>query len=344
MKRNLVIVCFCIMTLAVISCVKNSPSISFTPSSKDFTAQNASDLAPVSALAIQLDRLAKETVFPITPYINTTPSAIDIENRNESHEWFDRNIVIMEANLDTEGVFSQRMLVEVVDRMGRIDLRDDRIAYQVRAANPEEAATIAGEIVKYINRRNINRLSKSEKAAFTDFLKALQQECGLTPDGIFGRKTAGCMSRDSSVIDIHQLTSKIVYPETPRHAAYIVPKAVIDKDPQAYYKGFDSLETVKQHAVDPKTFGDMAAQGNRFVAFVYFFDRVDPHRPFCLRIGSYQKKSSGTAGQQWHAAPGKWPVVVETFTIDKASNGSLYLNVFIKDGPSNRCISSHRLQ
>ena len=344
MKTRFVFIFWCIVIFVCIGCMKTVPSDLFTPPPGHFAAQKASELAPLSALAIELDRLAKLGGVPVAPFINVSPSAIEIENWDKDSEWFDQNVIIMEADLDPDAVFSQRMLVESTDRMGRIDLRDDRIVYQLRTSGPEEAATIANMFGKYLVQRNIKRLSPSEKDNFKKFLKEYQRECGLTPDGIFGPKTAACLGRETSVVDIHGLTSKIVYPATPRHAAYVVPLAVVDKAPQAFYKGFDSLETVKQHAVEPKTFGDMAAQGTRFVAFVYFFDRVDPHRPLCLRIGDYQKKSSGTAGQQWHAAPGKWPVVVETFTIDKASKGSLYLNIFIKDGRSNRCISSHRLQ
>jgi hypothetical protein len=344
MKNSLIIACIGILMIAIAGCVKNGPSISFVPSSGAYVSQNASDIGPISSLAIQLDRLAKQGVLPVTPYVNTNPSAIDIEIWDKNHVWFDQNVVIMEANLDPEGVFIQRMLMEATDRMGRIDLRDDRIAYQIRYARPEEAATISKDMRQYFTRQNIKSLSPDERETLKKFIGEFQKDCGLTADGIFGKKTARCMGKESSVIDIHGLTSKIVYPATPRHAAYVVPKAVVDKAPQTYYKGFDSLETVKQNAVDPKAFAGMATQGTRFVAFVYFFDRVDPHKPLCLRIGCYQKKSSGTPGQQWHAAPGKWPVVVETFTIDKAAKGSMYLNIFVKDGRTSRCISSHRLQ
>lgn len=344
MKNKLTIASIGIVTIALIGCLKNGPSISFIPSSDTYISQNASDLEPISSLAIQLDRLAKQGALPVAPYINTLPSAIKIEHWEEGHEWSDQNIVIMEAALDPEGLFSQRMLVEATDRKGRIDLRDDRIAYQIRSANPQEAAIVAGMFGTYFNRKNINRLSPSGRDNFKRFLKEYQREFDLTPDGIFGPKTAGCMGRESSVIDVHSLTSAIVYPSTPRHAAYVVPETVVNKRPGQFYNGFESLETVKQNAVNPKGLASLAAEGTAFVAFVYFFDRVDPHKPLCLRIGAYQKKASGTAGQQWHAAPGKWPVVVETFTIDTASKGSLYLNVFMKDDQTRRCISSHRLQ
>jgi hypothetical protein len=333
-----------IVLLAVVGCMKNGPSISFTPSSGTFTSMNASELAPVSSLAIQLDRMAKQGALPIAPYVNATSSAITIEHWDRNHTWFDQNVVIMEAAFDPEGAYSQRMLMEATDRMGRIDLRDDRIAYAIRSPRPDEAAAIAQMFRSYLRPQNINRLSPSEKDAFKNFLKEFQRNCDLTPDGLFGPKTAGCMGRESGVVDLHELTSEIVYPATPRHAAYVVPKAVVDQTPQQYYQGFDSLETVKQNAVDRKTFAGMATEGTAFVAFVYFFDRVDPHNPLCLRISPFQKKASGTAGQQWHAAPGKWPVVVETFTVDKAAKGSLYLNVFMKDGRTRRCIASHRLQ
>jgi len=344
MKIRFVFVCCCMLTLACIGCMKTAPFSSVASSSGQFTSQKASDLAPFSSLAIQLDRLARQGGVPVTPFINATPSAIEIDNWDKDPEWSNQNVIVMEANRNPDGVFTQRMLLEATDRMGRIDLRDDRIVYQIRSANPEEAATIAGIFRRYLNQKNINRLSPSGKGNFKKFLKEYQRECGLTADGIFGPKTAGCMGRESTVIDVHSLTSKIVYPSTPRHAAYVVPTTIVDKNPTQFYNGFESLETVKQHAVDPRTFASLAVEGTNFVALVYFFDRVDPHKPLCLRIGAHQKKSSGTAGQQWHAAPGKWPVVVETFTIDKASKGSLYLNVFMKDGRTRRCISSHRLQ
>jgi len=333
-----------IVWLAVIGCVKTGPSISFTPSYQAFASLNASELAPVPSLAIQLDRMAKQGALPLPPYIDAKPSAITLDHWDRNHAWLDQNVVIMDIAFDAEGVCRQRMLVEATDRMGRIDLRDDRIAYAIRSPRPDEAAAIANMFRTYLRPQNINRLSASEKDAFSNFLKEFQRNCGLTPDGLFGPKTAGCMGQESAVVDLYELTSKIVYPATPRHAAYVVPKAAVDLAPQQYYQGFDSLETVKQNAVDPKSFAAMANEGTAFVAFVYFFDRVDPHKPLCLRIGPYQKKTSGAAGQQWHAAPGKWPVVVETFAIDKATRGSLYLNVSMKDGRTRRCIGSHRLQ
>jgi hypothetical protein len=348
MKMNLKMACLLSVLLFVNSCTKMDSILALAHQpATTYTPLNAADLAPVSELAIQLTRLAKEDVLPVAPYINVRSPGVEIENQAGSDAFSDRNVIIMDAGLGPEGTFTQRMLVEATDRVGRIDLRDDRITFLVRDPNAEEAAIIAGNILKNLSATHLNQLSASERAAFNDGLKAFQQSCGLNPDGIVGQNTAGCMGRQSSVIDIQALTSRSVYPSTPRHAVYIVPMSVIERNPGRFYNGFDSLASVKQGAVNTEDSAGPAPQESVFVAFVYFFDRVDPQNPISLRLCNSLNNAMGPEGQLWHAAPGKWPVVVETFKLDKISIGSgqtLYLRVFIKDGMTKRCISSNRIQ
>ncbi|MBC2712509.1 MAG: peptidoglycan-binding protein [Desulfosarcina sp.] len=353
MKNTLKVLCLCMGLLLVSSCVKMDSLVSPVAGPEKhqpattFMTKHPSDLEAVSKLAIELTQMVKKGVLPVAPYMNLNPSGVDLENIAGYRNFFIQNIMILDAGLDSEGLFSQRMVFEALDRMGRIDIRDDRIAFKVRDPNPEEASKIANDIHKGLSKAKLKQLSKAEKAAFKEGIKAYQQDNGLKPDGIFGENTAEYMGKQATVIDVQEITSRIVYPSTPRHAAYIIPLAVVEQNPDQFYNGFDSLEMVKQNSIGPESFAGLAKKGACFVAFVYFFDRVDPQRPLSIRLSKYKQKAKGSVGQKWHAAPGKWPVVVETFTLDKvpgASLKNLFLNVFIEDGKSSRCISSHQIQ
>ena len=170
---------------------------------------------------------------------------------------------------------------------------------------------------------------------------------GLKPDGIFGRNTAKSLSTKIPIIDVQEISSEVVYPAKPRNAVYVVPSATVRKSTDKFYKGFESLETVRQHALSPEEFCKLTKKGAEFVIFVYFFDRIDPIKPVMIRISEFERKATGTTGQKWYAAPGKWPVVVETFCFEKvptSSSSHLYVNVFIQKKYLSRCIGTHKIK
>ncbi len=337
MKNIWKILYVCIGLALFSSCAKTPQFVTLEPS----------DLAPVSKLAIELTQMVKKGVPVVEPFIHLNPSGVNLEKIEGYDQFFMRNIVIVDADYGSDGVFSQQALVESVDSAGRIDLRDDKIVFKVRAPNPEEAAKIGGNLYTFSSDTLSKQLSETGKAAFAKAIREYQQDNGLEADGIYGKNTAAFMGKQAHIADIMEVTSDIVYPSMPRHATYIVPFATVEKNPDQFYNGFDSLETVKQNSIGPEDFSGLAIKGAQFTVFVYFFDRVDPYTPLSVRLSRSQLKATGSAGQRWFADPVKWPVLVETFTLNKdpkALSGNLFVSVCLEDSESNRCISSRQIQ
>ena len=325
----------CLILLS--SCAKTVP----------YKSLESKDLKAVSQLAIELTELAKKDVPLVEPYMNVDFSNVDLADVPGYDNFFIQNIVIMDADFSADGVFSQRTLVESADRLGRIDLRDDRIAFKTREPDPGEVQQISSSFRKYFSKSKIRRLSKTERAAFQDAIRIYQQDNGLESDGMFGKATAMSLAEEAPVVDIKGVSSAIVYPEVPRHATYIVPLSVVNRNQGRFNKGFDSLEDVKQHAIGVDEFANLAQAGAKFAVFVYFFDRVDPYYPLSIRLSTSKLKATGSAGQRWYADPLQWPVLVETFTLNKDPRtvlSSLYLSVCIENDKGNKCISSRKLQ
>jgi len=312
-----------------------------------YKAMDPKEMKAVSQLAIELTELAKKDVPLIEPYMNVEFSNVDLADVSGYDNFFIQNIVIMEADLSADRFFSQRTLVESADKFGRIDLRDDRIALKVREPDSSEAQQISSSFKKYFSKSKLRRLSKTDRSAFQDAIRTYQQDNDLGSDGIFGKATAMSLAEEAPIVDIKGISSTIVYPEAPRHAIYIVPSRVVRQNQKHFDRGFDSIEMVKQNAIGPEGFASLAEAGAKFTVFVYFFDRVDPYYPLSVRLSTSKLKATGSAGQRWYADPLEWPVLVETFTLNKDPRtvlSSLYLSVCIENDQGNKCISSRKLQ
>lgn len=335
MKNGWIYICMGLLLLS--SCAKTPQLIT----------KEAYELAPVSKLGVELTQMAKKGIPFTEPFLNLNHSGVNLETIEGYGQFFMKDIVILSADLSSEQVFSQESLVESIDRLGRIDLRDDMIALKLRGPSPEEAATISTRFQKISSDTLNKHLSEAGKAAFAEAIRKYQQDKGLKVDGVYGKNTADFMGKETFIVDIMEITSGIVYPSEPRHATYIVPSNIVEKNPDQFYNGFDSLEAVKQNSIGLKKFPSMAKKGTQFTVFVYFFDRVDPYTPLSVRLSTSKLKATGSAGQKWYADPVKWPVLVETFTLKKDPkmlSGNLFVSVCIQDTESNRCISSRQIQ
>jgi hypothetical protein len=331
------ILCLYMGLLLFSSCAKTPQFITSTPS----------ELVPVSKLAIELTQMVKKGIPVMDSLINIYPSGVNLENIEGYDQFTMHNIVILDAGYSSDGIYSQQALVESANRTGRIDLRDDRIAFKLRDPTPEEAARIEDDLYIFASKTLFKQLSKKEEAAFVKAIRKYQQDNGLKVDGVYGKDTAHSMAKQAPIVDILEITSEIVYPLEPRHATYIVPFTTVEKNPDQFYNGFDSLEAVKDNSIGLKEFPSMAKKGTQFTVFVYFFDRVDPYSPLSVRLSTSKLKATGSAGQKWYADPVKWPVLVETFTLNKDPkmlSGNLFISVCIEHSESNRCISSRQIQ
>ena len=337
MKNIRKILYVCLGMLLISGCAKTPQVITTEPS----------ELLDVSKLAVELTQMVKKGVPVATPFVNLNSAKVDLENIVGYDRFFMQNIVIVDVDYSFDGIYSQRMLVESVDKMGHIDLRNDRIAFTLRSPNSEEAASIGDGFQAYFSKDKFSQLSKNEKEALEVAISTYQQSNGLKADGKYGKDTAHSLAKQSSVVEILEITSGIVYPAEPRHATYIVPFSIVNQNPEQFYRGFESIGTVRQNSIEFEDFASVAKEGVQLTVFVYFFDRVDPYTPLSVRLSTSKLKATGSAGQRWYADPVKWPVLVETFTLNddpKSLPGDLYLSVCIEDDESNRCISSRRVK
>jgi hypothetical protein len=313
-----------------------------------FQQQDPAHLEAISRLAIELVEMGKAGTLPLVPYVRLNSAGYNLQNTGDYDTFRQQNIVITDIALDADGIYTQRMVTEAVDHLGRRDIRDDRVVFTLRDANQEEASAIAETILLNTSKTfDTKGLSKQQRDVYQKVIAEYQKMNGLKPDGIFGMNTAKSLATKIPIIDIRKMSSAVVYPANPRNAVYVVPSATVRERADKFYKGFESLETVRQHALSPEEFGKSVQKGAEFVIFAYFFDRVDPVKPVTIRISEYKSKATGTTGPKWYAVPGKWPVVVETFCLAKVptfSSSQLYANVFIKNKYTSRCIGTHKIK
>jgi len=331
------------LSLVLTGCVQNMQR-SMSQPSMTYTQESLSELPAVSSLAIQLNHMIKNGMLPVSPYINIDDAGVSFEQNEEQGPWTETNVMVIEAGLSQEGWFQQRMLVESVDKLGRLDLRDDRITYGFRDPNADESSDIARDITTLITSARKTGHPKIDKADFKQRVEALQQRCGLEVDGNLGKQTAACIGNTFPLLDVKSMSSTMIFPKNPRVRVYVVPRAVVEQNPGDFYQGFESLGAVQSKALDQNSFREKAVKGACFVVFAYFFDRPMPGEPISLRVSPFQRKLFGKAGEDWYPEPGRWPVVVENFTIDQATDKELYLNIFSGSGWSKTCIASQRLQ
>jgi hypothetical protein len=144
---------------------------------------------------------------------------------------------------------------------------------------------------------------------------------------------------DPPQITISELNSFTIYPRNPAHLVYIVPAQVVQSNPERFAKGFDSLAAVVQNAV-PTDKLRIRGDGQRFVLFVYFFDKVNPQYPIQINYSGYRGDATQYITTKRYASPGMWPVIVEGLKINSIIRSSFF---FANVRVNKKCIASYSL-
>lgn len=305
----------------------------------EFQEIDPEEVNPASQLAIITFELVKRGMLGLIPNVRVNPQGKRLENKTDYNKFLQRNVMIVDSGKKPDGIFSQTMLSESVDKFGRIDLSRNRITYKLR--EPEEKEVAALEDFLVVGGRAAKGLDEQFQNDFKNAVIEYQKAEGLNPDGIVGMKTAESLAQETMMLEIQELTSHIFYPQVPRHAFFLLDLETAGKNPDRFYKGFESLEEVMNNDITREEFKKLAKPEKEFVLFVYFFDRVDPTLPVNISISSVRKRRSRPMSSTHYAVPEKWPVIVESFSIEGDLGLSrLYANLFI----GKKYISSHQLK
>ena len=304
----------------------------------EFQKIDPMELSPASVLAMAVFDLARQGILGTIPGVKVDPQGMHLENETGSGVFRRQNVLIIDAQETPDGTYSQTMVVESVDPLGRISLSRDYVAYRLREANVAEIADIKRSYLEKAQAQE--SLDEELRKEFREAVLAYQQAVGLEADGVLGPKTAESIVQDTSILDIQELSSHVLYPEEPRHVFYVLDCETVEKEPEVFYRGFESLAKVREHALTVDAFKGVAEPGKRFILFVYFFDRVDPNDPIHLGLSSVAKRKTEMTTPTYHAAPGRWPVLVETISVDQRLGSRLYVNLFI----DKNYVSSLRLK
>ena len=142
---------------------------------------------------------------------------------------------------------------------------------------------------------------------------------------------------DPPRITISELNSFTIYPQNPAHLVYIVPSQIVRSNPDKFAKGFDSLAAVVKNAIPSKKLR-LRGDGEQFVLFVYFFDKVNPQYPIQLNFSGHLGKITQHTTTRRYARPGMWPVIVEGLKINNIQRSSFF---FTNVRVNQRCIASY---
>jgi len=299
-------------------------------------------LPEVSQKAVDAFEMGKRGTLESSPYVCTRRQAIKLGNTTDYWKFMRCNTIIKEFTSDPDGIYVQNMLSESVDQFGRIDVSHERIVYALRKPTESEAAAI-GKSMLYAS-KSTQYMDSASRIRFKQSVKEFQRAHNLSADGVMGMTTAKTAAREASVLDIQEMTSSIVLPETPRTLLYAVPHEVVSQNPAAFNKGFESLDAVKTHALTPEAFQGIDRPGQKFTVFLYFLDRIDPEKDVRIGLASSEYRWSDVITPIAYP-PGEWPILIESFQIDETMGGSpLYVNVFQKAKFAYTCIGSHRLK
>lgn len=299
-------------------------------------------LPEVGKTAIAAIERGKRGMLEASPYITVNPQGKKFENTTDYQQFFRRNTIIMDFAILPDGAYVQDMLTESVDRFGRIDVSHERIVYSLREPTKSEAAAIAESMIR--TSRSVSYMDSASRMRFKKSVVDFQRSHGLSADGVMGMHTAKTMAREESVLDVQEMTNRIVLPETPRTLLYAVPYEIVSRNPAKFNKGFESLEAVKAHALTPDTFRKIDRTGQQFTIFLYFLDRIDPERDIRIALASSEYRWSEIVTPSAYP-PGEWPVLIESFLIEETMGASpLYVNIFQKAKFAYTCIGSHRVK
>jgi hypothetical protein len=264
------------------------------------------------------------------PTVVVNPQGKKFENKTDYDAFKQRRIVIVQSAEGSDETYSQTMVVESIDDFGRIDISRNHIVYRLREAGGAEVASIEESFLQ--GARAVKDLDEAQRADFERAIIEYQRAKGLNADGVLGPQTAESLAAGESILDVKELTSHVLYPRKPRHCFYILDFETVEKEPEKYYKGFESLEEVMSQALTTDDVKGLTQEDSKkkFVLFVYFFDRVNPNWAINVGLSTRAKRKTEFMSPTCYAEPGKWPVLVETMCIEKQSRYSkLYANLFI---------------
>ena len=277
-------------------------------------------------------------------YVKVEPNSyIDMGEQTDLSNFFSNSQVIINCSVNQDGIINLDLFTEFIDGRGRRDLSVNRLEYRAEAPDKKEAAAIEAWLMK--NRRSFAKSSKDHKEELVKF----QLEKGLKPDGIFGRRSANALSKEFSMIHIKRLESRTFYPEIPNHAVCIFPMETMIQNPAEFSDIFANLPKVAENSMSLESFNEQAKPGEKYVLVVLFFDRVDPTRAIQMGFSTTAKRRSEPLSSKQYAIPGKWPALIETFSIDKElTDSSVYLNIFMGDTSDSilkmiKCVGSYRI-
>jgi hypothetical protein len=294
------------------------------------------DLEPSITQAMFAVEMAKANNLAALPYIAVSTSAeIDVFNYPQGAAFLPRKQIITEYSSTPDGVVTLEFFSESDDQAGRRDITVNKVIYSTRKPDKKEQAAIRQWTLK-----TGKEFFKKSADARKD-LTQLQKEKGLVADGAFGKKSAAAISEEISMVEIQKIESSIFHPETPSHMMFILPYDVVSKNIDKFNKGFASLIETGKQGLTVEQFAARAKAGDKFVVFVYFFDRIDPKAGIKIGFSASDQPWSSVQSEAYYATPGTWLVVSETFSVDDTldANG-LAANVLIKSGFVYKTIGS----
>ena len=187
-------------------------------------------------------------------------------------------------------------------------------------------------------------MDPASRMRFKKSVADFQRSHNLSADGAMGMHTARTMAREESVLDVREMTNRIVLPDTPRTLLYAVPYEVVSRNPATFNKGFESLDAVRKHALTQETFQKIDRPGQKFTVFLYFLDRIDSEKDIRIALASSEYRWSEIITPSAYP-PAEWPILIESFQIDESmGTAPLFVNVFQKAKFAYTCIGSHRVK
>ena len=299
-------------------------------------------LKPASRLAITAFEMEKAGMLEAFPYVYISPKVKDLRNTTDYSSFKPINVVVLSLNENPDGSFSQDMICESADRLGRIDVSCNRIVFAVRNPDKKEAAKLAKEILKAAE--IVGTCDSEVRQEFKEAYREYQKENGLVVDGALGKNTARSMAETTPIIDVREMKSHIVYPEKPKSMIFVLAYDAVAAAPGKYNKGYKSLDAVKRSALSPREFKRLAVPGKKFVVFVYFLDRVSPDRAIRICVAPSEKRQTGELSPAKYAEPEAWPVITEILSVDEATETEkLFVNVFVKGTYTYTCVASSQI-
>ncbi|MBN2515439.1 MAG: peptidoglycan-binding protein [Deltaproteobacteria bacterium] len=348
MKKNLIFITFILICGFIIGACQSMPDITgnimgmkdkLLGPKRTYQSVDPESLPPVSKLAIAAFEMEKQGLLDSFPFAKIDAKNRKIHNKTDYTKFTERNIAIVDFQQNQDGSYVQTMMSECIDSFGRIDISENRIVFSVRNPTEDEVAEMTTTILDTLN--GLKPKNKKAREEIKHVIAEYQRAGGLTADGVPGRKTAESLAREIPILDVSEISSAVLYPQKPMAELYVIPYETVDKNVSMFNKGFDSLDAVRKNALTPDKFGVLAKPQQRFVLFVYFFDRVNPELPVRIALApNEQRWSNDFITPIRYAGRDVWPVMIETMCIDESFGSErIFANIFMK----YKCIGSFRI-